>query len=144
MHDVLLLINTCSSFYMMGLIWFVQVVHYPAFRNFERSKFRDVHHAHVFNTGMVVIPVMLIELGTSILLSIFSSQIALINRMGLGIVLLIWLSTFLLQVPIHDKLRKGFDENLIRRLVRTNWTRTVLWTIKGLLSLSGTCYLLIN
>lgn len=48
-----------------------------------------------------------------------------------ALVALIWLSTFLIQVPIHQQLAKGKDLGLIDRLVRTNWIRTILWTLKA-------------
>jgi lysylphosphatidylglycerol synthetase-like protein (DUF2156 family) len=50
---------------------------------------------------------------------------------GLAAVGALWLSTFLLQVPQHEVLRAGFDGVAHRRLVRTNWLRTVLWALRG-------------
>jgi len=143
MHDILYLINFSSSCFMTGLIWFVQVVHYPSFLNHStnNSGFREFHSKHVFRTGLVVIPVMLAEFATSIALSLSASPVTNINVTGLVIVVLIWLSTFLLQAPTHNKLQKGFDERLIQRLIHTNWIRTTLWSIKTLLSLLGYCYL---
>lgn len=143
MHDILYLINFSSSCFMTGLIWFVQVVHYPSFLNYSTnsSGFREFHSKHVLRTGLLVIPVMLIELGTSIALSLSSFPVPNINVTGLVIVIIIWISTFLLQAPTHNKLQKGFDESLIRRLIHTNWIRTTLWSIKTLLSLLGYCYL---
>jgi hypothetical protein len=53
-----------------------------------------------------------------------------------GLVLLagIWLSTALVQAPIHGRLARGFDPALHRRLVRSNWVRTGLWTMRGLVA----------
>ncbi len=143
MHDILYLINFSSSCFMTGLIWFIQVVHYPSFLDYRTSSsgFPEFHRKHVFRTGLVVIPVMLAELATSIALSLSVSPVTHINVAGLVIVILIWLSTFLLQAPTHNQLQKGFDESLIRRLIHTNWIRTTLWSIKTLLSLLGYCYL---
>ena len=141
-HDTIFLVNTCSSFFMMGLIWFVQVVQYPTFRKIDTTDFQQFHSAHVFKTGLVVIPVMLIELGSSIWLSISDSPLLLLNRVGLGIVLAIWLSTFLVQAPIHSKLQMDYDQSLVQKLIRTNWLRTVLWSSKALLSFYGCCYFL--
>ena len=47
----------------------------------------------------------------------------------------IWLSTFALQVPRHDELRGGFDARAHEQLVGTNWIRTVLWTLRGVVCL---------
>jgi hypothetical protein len=45
-------------------------------------------------------------------------------------VLIVWLSTFVLQVPIHNRLKAGKKDSKIRHLVATNWIRTVSWTLK--------------
>jgi hypothetical protein len=49
------------------------------------------------------------------------------------LVFLIWLSTFLLQVPIHKDLQSGKDFKRISRLVTTNWIRTIAWSIKAII-----------
>jgi hypothetical protein len=54
---------------------------------------------------------------------------------GLALLAIIWLSTALVQVPCHGLLEKGFDAAIHRRLVTTNWTRTVAWSLRGLLAL---------
>lgn len=55
--------------------------------------------------------------------------VAFISTPMVGVV---WLSTFLLQVPIHGKLSGVKDDVLIERLVKTNWIRTAAWSIKAL------------
>lgn len=117
---------------MCGLIWFVQIVHYPLFKRVPESGFATYEQAHTRLTGRVVLPVMLAELGTAILLSFNPAEIlpirfALANLSGL---LLVWASTFFLQVPLHQRLSKRFDARDHRKLVLTNWIRTVLWTIR--------------
>ncbi|MEM1060732.1 MAG: hypothetical protein AAGJ97_00240, partial [Planctomycetota bacterium] len=52
---------------------------------------------------------------------------------GLALVGSIWLSTFLVQVPLHARLERGFDETAHRRLVGSNVWRTAAWTFRGLL-----------
>jgi hypothetical protein len=47
-------------------------------------------------------------------------------------VAVVWLSTLILQVPIHKCLQNGKDDVLIRRLVATNWIRTAAWSLKAL------------
>jgi hypothetical protein len=39
-----------------------------------------------------------------------------------------------LQVPAHEGLSQRFDPDLTRRLVRTNWIRTIGWTARGVLA----------
>jgi len=82
---------------MTGLIWFVQIVHYPLF---AKLAFR---------------------LGNSILWSC------------LTLLAIVWLSTAFLQVPQHSILEAGFNAEAHRKLVSTNWIRTVLWSTRAIL-----------
>jgi hypothetical protein len=42
-------------------------------------------------------------------------------------------STFLVQVPLHERLSAGWDAAAHQRLVASNWVRTVLWTVRAVL-----------
>jgi hypothetical protein len=44
--------------------------------------------------------------------------------------LLIWASTFLLQVPLHGILERRHDKQAILLLNATNWIRTLLWSLR--------------
>ena len=46
------------------------------------------------------------------------------------LVLIIWISTFFIQVPYHNSISKEFNEKLISRLILSNWIRTSLWLVK--------------
>jgi hypothetical protein len=54
---------------------------------------------------------------------------------GLGLLLVIWASTFLLQVPRHNTLTAGFEAAAHRALVLSNWLRTAAWSGRSLLAL---------
>jgi hypothetical protein len=54
--------------------------------------------------------------------------------LGLALLVAIWVSTALVQAPIHGRLAGGFDLALHRRLVRSNWVRTLLWTARGVVA----------
>ncbi len=121
---------------MIGVIWFVQIVHYPLFERIE-ANFPAYSAAHQSLTGWVVGPVMLVELLTSALLILYSPL--QINRLllwiGLALVGVLWVSTGVLQVPAHQRLSAGFDPAVHKRLVATNWLRSVIWTLRGALTL---------
>ncbi len=53
--------------------------------------------------------------------------------MGLGLLIVIWVSTAALSVPAHDVLTAGFSDGAYRKLVNTNWIRTVAWTARGVI-----------
>jgi hypothetical protein len=135
--EVVLLVQVATTLFMTGLIWFVQVVHYPLLARVGRSGFADYELAHIRLTTRVVAPAMLLEAVTALLLAINppTSISAAACWIGLGLLVLIWSSTVLLQVPRHNASIAGFDARVHRLLVRSNWVRTVAWTARGLLVL---------
>ena len=83
---------------------------------------------HAFLTTWVVLPLMFLELGTSIWLAMETADASKPIMVGGAIAtVMIWASTFALQVPQHRILERGFDEAAWRFLVNSNWIRTVLW-----------------
>jgi uncharacterized membrane protein len=132
-----LLLHAAATLFMVGLIWFVQVVHYPLFAAVGEEGFARYETLHNRLTTWVVGPPMLVEL---------AAALALVFRrppevpgwaawLGLGLVGVIWLSTAFLQVPRHQRLTAGFDAAAHGALVTTNWLRTVAWTLRGGLAL---------
>tara|TARA_B100000579_G_scaffold280307_1_gene232038 strand:+ start:166 stop:570 length:405 start_codon:yes stop_codon:yes gene_type:complete len=131
---------------MVGLIWLIQLVHYPLFIYVGSKDFSLFHKKHkIFITPVVAI-VMIAELMTSgIIFLQFQSKIPnWILIIGLILLGIIWVSTLLIQIPLHNKLNSKFDENLIIMLVKTNWIRTICWSIRGVLSLITLGILMIN
>jgi hypothetical protein len=115
---------------MTGLCWFVQIVHYPLFRVIESHKFPTYERKNAI-TGFITVPVMTIELITGlILLCNHQESIYLLNIILLAF---IWLSTMIFQVPIHLKLMNDGSPKLVTKVIRTNWIRTLSWTIRTLL-----------
>ena len=100
---------------MVGVIWIVQLVHYPSFYFIEEKNFQEFSYFHQRNITYIVGPVMLIEFlsGLYLLLLVF-----------------IWLVTFFFSVKEHNHLISSKDLESIRRLVKSNWARTILWTIR--------------
>ncbi len=133
----LLLSAFAASLFMTGVIWFVQVVHYPLMGQVGGSEFRAYHNLHTERTGWVVAPPMLVELAASVALVYLrgSGQQGVFNWAGLVLVTLVWGSTMLIQVPLHDRLGAEFTESAHRWLVVSNWFRTVVWTAHSLLLL---------
>jgi hypothetical protein len=129
--------HAAATWYMTGLIWFVQIVHYPLFAAVGSEEFSSYEQRHTSLTTWVVAPPMLLEVATAVLLFWFRPPGVSVWQLWVGIILLaaIWLSTFLLQVPCHETLSNEFDEIVHQRLVSTNWIRTIAWSLRGLLVL---------
>ena len=133
----ILLIQILATAMMTGIIWFVQIVHYPLFTKIPKEGFTRYEQAHTVRTGWVVAPLMVLELGTALLLLFYRPlSTSPIYLAALGCLILIWLSTFLVQVPLHGVLEKQSDHRAMLLLDRTNWIRTILWSLRlGLLAL---------
>ncbi|GAB5532795.1 MAG: hypothetical protein Roseis3KO_45720 [Roseivirga sp.] len=131
--ETIFIIHLMASLFMTGLCWFVQIVHYPLFRQIELDKF-PAYEKKNFVTGFVTIPVMVIELGSALYLLYHNPEsLYFLNVCLLGI---IGLSTVIFQVPIHLKLSQKATAPLIDKLIRTNWIRTISWTIRmGILAI---------
>jgi hypothetical protein len=134
--ELIKVIHAAATWSMVGLIWIVQIVHYPLFAKVGSETFPTYQKGHTKRITFIVMPLMFAELGTALALcalplSPTAHQIAVVGTALLGI---IWLSTFLVQVPLHDGLLKGFSETHHQRLVRTNWVRTIAWTLRGVLA----------
>ena len=124
---IIIFINLASTWFMVGLIWLIQIVHYPLFLYIGSKEFSLFHKKHKIFILPVVGIVMICELITSVIIflqlqSKIPNWILIIGLMLLGI---IWVSTLLIQIPLHYKLNSKFDEHLIIMLVKTNWIRTI-------------------
>ncbi len=134
---LILLTNVAATFYMTGLIWCIQIVHYPLFAQVGKEGFTAYEAAHSSLITPVVGLPMLIELATAGLLLFFRSPAIRLSEAIIGAVLVavIWLSTMFLQVPQHGILSAGFDVAAHQFLVNSNWLRTVAWSLRGALAL---------
>ena len=92
------------------------------------KEFVDFHSFHTRSISYLVIPLMIIEASTSIMICFF--YYGLIPLINLILVFSIWIVTFLLQVPCHNKLSCGKSDTIIKKLIDTNIIRVYLWFFK--------------
>ena len=133
----LALLHALATIYMTGLIWFVQVVHYPLKALVGPAQFSAYHEAHKARTAWVVGPPMLIEAASALWLAIDppAGTGRLLPIAGLALLALTWIATARFSIRHHNTLSRGFDSSAHHLLVRTNWIRTALWTIRSFLAL---------
>lgn len=136
--SAVLLAHAAATWFMVGLIWFVQVVHYPLFATVGTAESQDYARLHQRRTTWVVGPPMLVELATAAWIAwrLPAEVSSTLSWIGLALVVVIWASTQWLQVPEHARLLDGRDDAIIRRLVRGNWLRTVAWTARGVVAVA--------
>ena len=133
---MLLLIHCLSCFCMTGVIWIVQLVHYPSFLWVDEKKFCQFSEFHQKNISFVVIPLMLTELISCYFLWQENNIPVHANYINTIALILIWLVTFFVSVPLHQKLSIAYNHEAISSLIKTNWARTILWTLRTALLFS--------
>ncbi len=137
MIKTILILQIASTLVLVGVIWIIQLVQYPFFSEVHKDNFPKYHAAHTFWITPVVAPAMIVELVTSILI-IFYAPVNIDPKLlyfGLFLTIIVWLSTFFIQIPMHNKLALGFDAQAHKTLVNSNWIRTLAWSVRGALVL---------
>lgn len=129
--------HAAATLFMCGLIWFVQVAHYPLFTLVGEHGYGQYQQQHMRLTTWVVGPPMLIETATALALWLLPPRMGpdWVHHLNIGLLAAIWASTVLLQVPCHDRLARGYDAAAHARLVRSNWIRTLAWTARAPIAL---------
>ena len=123
--------HLATSWALFGLIWTIQLAHYPSFWFISENDFADFHQHHTSSITVVVMPLMLLELGL-VSWQAYQTSWNWVWVIPLLLVLGIWASTFFIQIPLHGKLEITKDLQVIKQLVQTNWIRTLLWSFKAI------------
>ncbi len=133
--NFLFLIHFISTIFMTGVIWIVQLVHYPSFFFISEKKFIDFEKFHRYRISLIVLPVMIIEIFSGFFLAYKYPGLFLTNVFisSLIILLVIWATTFGVSVRMHEKLSKERNLESIRVLVQSNWVRTLGWSLRLIL-----------
>lgn len=131
MHAILLL-HFAATAALVGLIWIVQIVAYPIMLRVSESAFKECHPYHCDRITFVVVPLIFAETGTAIWLWIrgFAEPLFFWSLIPMVVA---WLSTALIQVPLHLKSERHYSLRSIQLLVLTNWIRTLSWTARALI-----------
>jgi len=132
-----LLLHAASTLTMLGVILVVQVVHYPLSRYVAEASYATYQAEHMRRITWIVAPLMTIEVATAGWLAWTPPSGVPVWQTwtGLALVGLIWGTTALVQAPLHARLTDGFDVAAHRRLVWSNWSRTVAWSLRAALVL---------
>ena len=132
--EFLLKVSFISTSVMVGVIWVIQLLHYPSFHFIDDQKYIEFQHFHMQRISFIVIPAMLTELSSALLLAyFFGSSLTIIL---LALVLGIWGITFIFFTNMHHKLTDGYDQRIVDRLVKINLSRTALWSLRLIILLS--------
>lgn len=139
-ENVVFITFATSTWFLCGLIWTIQLLHYPLFDNVLSAStsegflsFTEGHNKRI--TALVTGPWAVQGLAA-----------LAINPWFLDVPLILWAlnwllsasilaSTQFLQIPIHNRLNAKPTSDAVTSLVNTNWIRTVAWTAQGIIAI---------
>lgn len=131
------IVHLIATWFMVGLIWTIHVVHYPLFAEVGDATYVAFQAAHVERIGALLALPWAVEgiTAAAILLGAFTARDrgllppAAIGAVAMGVVLVI--SGFW-SAPAHGELADGFDADVHARLMAADLVRMLAWTVRGL------------
>jgi hypothetical protein len=101
----LLFLNFTLAAYLTGVSWVVQLVTYPALALVGKAEFGRYHAAHTRGMGWVVGAPMVLELALAgwLAWTAYPAWGAARALGQLALVVLVWLATFFIAVPFHNR-----------------------------------------
>ena len=135
--DALLLTHVALTWAMVGFAWTIQLVQYPMMALVPPEAFPAFESVHQRRVVRVLAVFGVAEVVTAGWLFLAPGTLPRAALLVAGMVLaVIWIATGAYFAPLHGRLALGFDAALHKRLVITNWIRTVLWTLRGVMVLA--------
>lgn len=130
-----LIVHAAATWFMVGLIWTIQTVHYPLFARVGAADFVGYEKEHTTRMARLLAVPAGVEIVTgATLVWTRPGEVGLWLVMVAGALLVaIWVTTALVQVPLHRRLGDERDGTSLGHLVLSNWSRTGLWTARGIL-----------
>ncbi len=135
--DLVMQIQFFCCFFMTGVIWIIQLIHYPSFKFIDFKQFFTFQNFHTKTITFIVGPIMTLEIFTALYLLILN-EFSFFWITQTFLLIIIWLCTAFLSVPIHNLLAQPHISDserlqIAQVLVKTNWPRTLLWSVRSLL-----------
>lgn len=111
---------------LLVLIWLVQFIIYPSFRYTREKEFIAWHGRYTALIGLIVTPLMILQAGVEVACLLEQEP----RWQRILLIVIVWSATFSLSVPCHSRLhRAGKNLIIIKRLVTSNWIRTLCWSL---------------
>jgi hypothetical protein len=135
---LLVVVHLAVVWFCVGLVWVVQVLVYPGFRDASHTRWRELHDRHTRLMAWTVSGPWAVQGVTCAVLLVSRPDgvpfwlAALAGVCGATTVAV----TVGLSVPCHRRLAVAYDDAVLDRLVRTNWYRTAAWTAGGLVAVA--------
>ena len=132
---ILLALHAATTWIMTGVIWFVQVVHYPLLSRVG-ANFTEYESEHVRRTMPLAASAMIAELLLAMWIALRppATLPLWMPYTGFALLLFLWATTFFVMVPLHNLLSREQSQANVTRLVNFNWWRTLAWSLRGVLA----------
>ena len=124
--NIVINIHFASTAVMVGVIWVIQLLHYPTFYYIEKNNYSQFQKFHMNRISYIVIPAMVIEMLSGIMLVIINDDFII----SFSLLVCIWIITFVFFTNIHQRLLSKYENTAVEKLVNLNWIRTVFWTVR--------------
>ena len=111
---------------LAGLIWTIQLVHYPLFALVGAREWPHYEAEHQRRITRLVAPLMLANVGLSV--AVLAEDPSASRVLNAGLAIGIFVATGIVFAPMHRRLATKAGTSAIRVLVRANWARTGAWT----------------
>lgn len=136
--EAIVVFHAAATWFLVGLIWLIQVVHYPSFSAIDPDHYREFQQTHMRRMGQLIGGPWLIE-GVTVL-AVFAlaptgtiRALAVIGGLLEAAVIGVTIGS---AIPAHASLSEGFNDSAHRRLLRANRIRTYAWTLRGVVALA--------
>ena len=130
------IIHLAATWFMVGMIWTIHVVHYPLFAEVGATTYEGFQAAHVDRIGRLLLVPWLTEGVTLVALVLFAAsdrrrdlrRAVAIGAVAMAVVLVI---SGVWSAPAHGELAGGFDAAVHERLMTANLVRALAWSVRG-------------
>lgn len=132
METIFLLFNLISTLLIAGILWFVQLVHYPLFNEMPAKNMVNYGYYHMQKISGIINLLFIIDFITIVflLLLVNSDLSATLMLINISIFLFIVILTRITFLPIYQQISKNPNSILITKLINLNWIRTLVWSLK--------------
>jgi hypothetical protein len=126
--ESLRLANLVDAGLLCGLIWTIQVVHYPLFAAVGGSAWTGYERAHQRRIAMLVAPLMVVNVALAGAVLLAGGPDVVLRALDAALALAVFTATGTVYSALHRQLGRGWDSALGARLVHLNWWRTAAWS----------------
>lgn len=122
---------------MVGLMTTVQLVVYPQYRVVAETEFASyvANHGQLIGIPLVLFAPAEVALALFVWLRAPSERLKQVAFISGALLAAAWVATMLWFGPLHGRLTsESYDRDRIEQLITTNWLRTVVWWVRGLLA----------